>query len=440
MVTFVSVFLWLVVGVQTVEVAVDDRVVRVEILLDGAPAATMTNPPWKAKIDIGSKLAPRELAAVAFDSSGEEIGRTHQIVNLPRPPAVAKIVLDRDDTGNPVTARVITESADRTRPVNVVLSLDGQVIEPSKRHRYPLPPITPGTIHLLSAEASWAHGINARSDLSLGGSYGEIVATELTAIPIQAQGGPPTARELQGRLTVDGTELRIVAVERGGARIFAVRDLASTPTLKAAGISHVRPSRSVRAKKDIIFEHDLAPEIDRLHMVGVNAVASRGISLFPVAGPVSLKRWSLQWAVTNLHDRYPKPDEQRLADAVAVAGIRAAGHGSPRAVVLFVSDDPIDESGYSVEAVTHYLGTLGVPLEVWATDKQTTSAWGPATKAISSKDLNRATKTLMKRLEDQWIVWVEGLHLVNRVNLDGGDLDVEIVGRPSATDPNDLSD
>lgn len=429
MVTFVSVFLWLVVGVQTVEVAVDAQVAWVEILLDGAPVASMTDPRWKARVDFGSNLAPRQLTAVAYGETGDEIGKTHQIVNLPRPPAVAKIVLDHDDDGRPVSAKIITESADRTSPVNVIVSLDGRVLAPSQRHRYPLPPVEAGSTHVLSAEASWSHGITARSDLSLGASYGGIVTTELTALPIRTRGTPPTADQLQGRLTIDGDALRVAAVERSGARIFVVRDLASTSTLMLIGMSHQRPSRSVRAKHDVIFEHDLAPEIDRLHLVGVNAAASRKISLFPVAGPVSLKRWSLPWAVANLHDRYPDPDEQRLADAVAVAGIRAAGHGNPRAVVLIVSDNPIDGSGYSVEAVIHYLGTLGVPLAVWTTGKETTTTWGAAIRVTRSKDLNRATKTLMSRLDDQWIVWVEGLHLVNRIDLDGTDLGVEIVGR-----------
>ena len=37
----------------------------------------------------------------------------------------------------------------------------------------------------------------------------------------------------------------------------------------------------------------------------------------------------------------------------------------------------------------------------------------------------------MSDLETQWIVWVEGLHMVNRVELNGEDLSLELVGKPA---------
>lgn len=111
-----------------------------------------------------------------------------------------------------------------------------------------------------------------------------------------------------------------------------------------------------------------------------------------------------------------------------ITGIRAAGHGSPRAVVLILSKNPEDASGYSIEAVKHYLAQLRVPLRIWVTDKETSTKWGPATKTVSPKDFNQATKALLEELDHQWIVWVEGLHLVNRVQLDGEDPGVALVG------------
>ena len=80
MITFVSLYLWLVIGVQTVEVAVDPGVDRVDILLDGKPAATMSGEPWKAKVDFGPLLAPRELTAVAYDEEGGELSRPREFV------------------------------------------------------------------------------------------------------------------------------------------------------------------------------------------------------------------------------------------------------------------------------------------------------------------------------------------------------------------------
>ena len=71
MIEFVTLLLGLVAGVQTVEVTVDDRVARVEMLLDGATIATIEGSPWLVQCDFGP-LAPHELVAVAWDSSGRE--------------------------------------------------------------------------------------------------------------------------------------------------------------------------------------------------------------------------------------------------------------------------------------------------------------------------------------------------------------------------------
>lgn len=428
MVTFVSLFLWLVTGIQTVEVATEAPVVRVEFHLDGELVGEVTDNRRKIQIDFGPTLEPHELVAVAYDAAGAEIDRARQVINLPSPPVVATLVVDHDETGRAVAARVVTESATRLAPVNVVVSVDGRVIEPEAGHRYPLPTFEPRTTHLVSAEALWADGSAARTDLSLGGDFGEIVASELTAVPIRISGEEPSVQEIQGRLTVGGEPLRVVAVEESGARIYVVRDLGATPALKAAGRSNARVSKSIRAHYDPVFEHDLGPDLDRAYLVGVNAAAARGVSLFPVAGPVSLKRWGLPWAVTTLHDRYPDPDDQRVADAVAVAGIRAAGHGSPRVVVLVLSAQVDDGSVYPVSAVKHFLAEIGVPLVVWVAHKETENPWGPGTKTVSPKDFSRATDALLDELSHQRIVWVEGRHLLNQVELDGADLGLTLAG------------
>jgi hypothetical protein len=225
MVTFVSLFLWLVVGVQTVEVAVDHGVASVVPRLDGELVATISGEPWKAKVDFGELLEPHELEAVALDGNGEPVDRTLQVVNLPRPPAEARIVLDHDDTGRPTSIRVVTQSSEQIEPVIITATLDGKTLEPDGPNRFEIPEHDPTTIHLLSAEAAYANGFVARADVSVGGSFGEFVASELTAVPVQAADAPPTAAALEGRLTINGKGLRIVAVERSGARIYVVRDL-----------------------------------------------------------------------------------------------------------------------------------------------------------------------------------------------------------------------
>ena len=428
MVTFVSLFLWLITGVQTVELAVDPRVDHVEILLDGGVVATIQSAPWRTKCDFGPLLEPHDLVAIAFGEDGDEIGRVHQVVNLPRPEAETRIVLNSDEEGRATSVRVVTQSTEQLKPLSILTTFDGQVLKLEKQGFYLLPEHDPKTIHLISAEASYASGVVAGADVSYGGGFFEGVATELTAVPVLASDEPPTLSDLDGRLTVDGKELGVVAIEQGGVRIYVVRDVASHSMLKGASRSFSQRYRAKKKKSKPIIEFDLEPEIDRVHLVGVNSTAARGVSIFPVSGAVSIERRSLPWAVTNLFSPGATVVDQRLADAVAVAGLRASGHGSPRAVLLITTKKPVDHSGYLGPAVRHYLDELRVPLDVWVTSKETTTSWGSGTKTMSSADFSKASKALLSNLEKQWIVWVEGLHLVNRIELDGEDLGLTLVG------------
>ncbi|MCP4205355.1 MAG: hypothetical protein GY769_25875, partial [bacterium] len=93
MIVFVTLFLGLVFGPQSISVIVGDEVDRVEIVVDGLRVAELADAPWSLEWDFGEDLAPRELEAVAFDAEGEEIGRARQWLNLPRQPAEAAILV-----------------------------------------------------------------------------------------------------------------------------------------------------------------------------------------------------------------------------------------------------------------------------------------------------------------------------------------------------------
>lgn len=106
MIEFLTLFLGLVGGPQVVEVAVDSRVAAVEMRLDGEQIGRLETAPWRLEIDLGPRLAVRELVAVAFDDSGIELGRAAQYLNRPRPLAEAGILLERDEAGKAVAARL----------------------------------------------------------------------------------------------------------------------------------------------------------------------------------------------------------------------------------------------------------------------------------------------------------------------------------------------
>jgi hypothetical protein len=437
MVTFVSLFLWLITGVQPVELAVDPRVDHVEIHLDGELVTTLSREPWKTECDFGLILKPHVLTAIAFDEEGVEIGRERQVVNLPRPEVETKIVVESDEDGVPQAVRVVSQSSDRVDPVNTTTTFDGKVLKPDKQGLYPLPKHDPKTIHMVRAEAAYASGVVSSTDVSFGGAFFDGVASVLTAVPVVVSGKAPNAADLQGRLTADGEALRVLAVEQDGVRIYLVRDVATYATLKGAGASFLKgEGGSISRKYDTkkikdapIIEYDLKPDVDRVHLVGVNATEGRGTWVFPVSGSVSLGRHSLPWVVTSLSPPGVRQDDQRLAEAVAVAGLKASGHGSRRAVLLVTTREPDDSSSHRGEAVRRYLDELGVPLHVWVINKDTTTRdWGTGTKAKSAGDITKASKALFADLDDQWIVWVEGQHLVNRIELDGADLGISIVG------------
>src|SRR5947209_7351042 len=84
---FLSLFLGIAAGPQPVTLQVIGPVRTVRLLLGGREVAALTSPPWRALIDFGAELTPRELTAIGFDEHGTEVARATQILNLPRPTA-----------------------------------------------------------------------------------------------------------------------------------------------------------------------------------------------------------------------------------------------------------------------------------------------------------------------------------------------------------------
>ena len=82
MIEILTLFLGLVTGPQTAELAVGDRAAEVEVLLDGQPVATLDGPPWRLQVDLGEALLPHELLAVARDESGAELARARRWINI----------------------------------------------------------------------------------------------------------------------------------------------------------------------------------------------------------------------------------------------------------------------------------------------------------------------------------------------------------------------
>ncbi len=355
MVTFISLFLWLVVDTLPVQVAVDPGVASVEIFLDEQSIGVIEGPPWQLMCDFGSTLRPHELVAVARGEDGSEVGRAEQLVNLPRSNAEVQIVFEAGAAGHPEALRVVTESGERLKPLAVFATFDGRALLRGPGDRFALPDHDPRQIHIVSAEAHFPDGVTARQDVTFGGTYGSRVATELTAVPVVTDADePPSAEELQGLFSVHGAPVRVAAVERPGARLYVVRDHGAWPYLQRIGQqtdqrSRTISRRTIRQFRDFSVDPadaELPADANSCHLVLANPTYTRGLMLFPIGQPLDIKRWGLPWLVTHVTSNEVSKSGQRLAEAVAVAGVRAAGDGRPRMVVLVLSDRPSDEGIY----------------------------------------------------------------------------------------------
>jgi hypothetical protein len=428
MVNFLSLFLWLMTNVHQVEVSVDPSVVSVEIVLDGRRVGVATAPRWSVSCDFGEKPRPHELVAVAFDEDGIETGRARQLVNLPRADAEVEIVLEGASPDAPEQLRVITESSERLEPLAIFVTFDGRALLSIGDGRFPMPEHDRGQVHIISAEAHFPGGLAARSDVTFGGAYGSRVATELTAVPvISDRRDRPDAGQLQETFRVRGKPVRVAAVEQPGARVYLVRDHGAWPAISRTGYSIDRRlklgrteiERRNKAIQRAVVSVELTPEQNRYYLIVPNPARTRGVALFPTIGPFEIKRRRMSWLATHISSPEAALPGQRMGEAVAVAGVTAAGGGTPRAVVLVLSGNPVDDSNYQPPAVREYLRALRVPLVVWSvTGDESAGAWGKASDVSDPGSLTKASKRLLKELERQWIVWVEGRHLPSDIELD----------------------
>ncbi|MCG8461248.1 MAG: hypothetical protein MI919_33595, partial [Holophagales bacterium] len=106
MIEFLTLLIGLTVGTQAVELAVSEEVASVQLRLDGRSVAESDSPPWRFEVDLGGRLEPHELVAVAFDGDGVVLGRARQWVNLPRPPSEARLALLELVDGLPRAVRI----------------------------------------------------------------------------------------------------------------------------------------------------------------------------------------------------------------------------------------------------------------------------------------------------------------------------------------------
>ena len=428
MVTFVSLFLNLITGVQPVTLAVSEPVVAVEIQLDGRSLGVLRGEPWTLACDFGPHLLPHELVAIGRDRSGREVMRRTQWVNLPRERASLDILLEERDEGPPRSVRVVWESVEGRPPTALGVTFDGKPLQVTDPRRIPLPSYDPSELHVVAAELVFGE-FSYRTERSIGGVYGEVVKTELTAIPVFFEKRkPPRAEEMASWFRKKGKVLRVVAVERGPADVVMVQGPAShlqdrlrwfgrgsRKTLIEAGRSSI--PRGVRSG-------------DRLRVLIPTIDSGEGsevpVDLFPLGpdvgrAPEGIFAPIVYGFVPDDPGLWERAEENpRLRDAVAVAGLAASTAGRPRVVILITHDEADDRSRFEAEEVRRYLEALRVPFVVWTPfpwKEESPNPWGEVQETTGGFPLARAISQVGDLLDHQAVVWVEGLHLPHQVEL-----------------------
>ncbi len=437
LVTFVSLLVGLVVGEHTVVLDVSKPVDHVDLVLDGQTIGVVKDPPWSFRHDFGDELQPHELIAVARGSDGKELARARQWINLPRGLVEAQLTLEGRANAEQRTARLTWSNIYGTQPSRIEVFLDDELLKldvpldgaPPRSIR--LPASDPYQPHFLHAELDFGAYGSATADLAFGAGFGEQVWTELTGVPVllDKKNGSFEVQELDGWFLSNSDPVKVTRVAMGGANIKVV--IGSEARIRLRQIS--------QGSREMFHNTRGQPRsVEKLRGARAKAPQRHGeaISVFwPI--PKQLSQDGIAYEIfeaAGAYDRdYPvrgndlaflKPTQaaegpQKLAEAVATAGLAAAAGGHRRAVVLIMVGDDPDSSGISPQAAVAFLQRLHVPLYVWSPSNKTPrqGPWGEVEHIPSLRALSGSYKRLSKTLARQRVVWLDGAYLPQSIEL-----------------------
>ena len=229
--------------------------------------------------------------------------------------------------------------------------------------------------------------------------------SERTAVPVRVKGALPAAGKMAGWFRVRGEAVPVLGVEEGPAQVVVVGDAGARGKLLEIG--RLAPGAELPLGKE-----------DRVRVLSpvFRSTSEPGMpsEVFDSAREAS---GSLSFLLTEgLPLAAPLPGRQRLADAVATAGLQAYASNAPRAVVLILGSNPEDTSRIKPEIAREYLAALRVPLFVWRVGEPA-AAWGESASVASPEDLRAAMGRVREELRSQRIVWLEGRHLPQTIAL-----------------------
>ncbi len=322
--------------------------------------------------------------------------------------ADASLVLLPGTGGRGRVATVSWESTIAVDPTHIRLSFDGRPLRSQVRSRVLLPDFTPGEMHILRADLDFPQKITASTEISFGGWQKDGMQTELTAalVSVSEDAKLPAPDTMDGWFVDAGQPLRAVSTEEGPAEIVAVVDASAWTALwHIAELS--RPG--LRVLKGQRLRYMSAVPERRLQ-------GFRSYEIYPEE-PALLRLRKFLFSPRRPAVR----EDQKLRDALAVAGMSAARNNRRRAVILLAGPTPADRSDLTSEGLAHYLKSISVPLFVIDVDKRsrvTAAAFGGTLLDGSSfPKLVQAFEVVAQTVDAQRIIWLEGSHLPQRIEI-----------------------
>jgi VWFA-related protein len=436
---FASQFLGIVAGMVDVSFATAPTVASVELLIDGQRAGRVEREPWTVRADLGDVPAPKELIAVARDVTGAEIGRVRQRINLPRPWAEIDVALAKERDGR-LVAEVTFNSVGGEKPSAVTAALNGKPLALADPSRIPLPGIDLQNVHFLRVEAQFEQAGAVSQELVFGGQHLQEATAELSSIAVQL----PGKRQLAAAdvsLNAAGTPLTVVALEKGAADVVVVIDPRALQTLPGIAAARRPKAWTLSPAQTAQTDQNLTPGDPSMNLrllwpvthserATGDGAADVTYRLFPSSAPEA--GTAGRGLLRHLADAtFPAgKGAVRLADAVAVAGTMAVERGRRRVVLLLHGGSPT-EGAYTAAAARAYLERLRVPLVVWSPTRptaETTAEWGEIDLVSTNDGVRRAWEKLSDLLDRQRVLWFQGMHLPQNLEVTGKD--VALAGVP----------
>jgi hypothetical protein len=418
-IAFVTLFLGLTLGVRPVEIRITGPVHHVEIRLDDKVQTVMSAPPWRTSIDLSDHLLPHRLAAVAMDAAGRELARAEQTINLPRRPAEAQIVLERDLTGKPAKVHLLWQSIDADKPISASLTIDGEPVKLDSNLTAVIASVDSIHPHLLRGRVEGSNGFVAETEIAFGGGLEAQAQRKLFGIPIRTLSKdavltPSTAG--QWLSTRDGAAAA-VAVEELAGEVIIVRE-----PLNVEAVERLEHGRAGGAMPAPLAESSAAavrhsqPQARFVWPAASAAATALPTYIMPLTRPFDFSNADEFKAVLARVAAPRSAKHLSYTDAVAAAGLRAATTQRPRAVVLVLGERPRDDSELSPQQVREYLRAVGVPLFVWSlVPRGAAPGWNDVVDVSSPKAFRHAFDTLNDSLRSQRIVWIDGDYLPTEI-------------------------